>query len=300
MNWRSCKTFVVVAVLAVSVIADSALAWGPATHVQIAGDILQRLTLLPAAIGVLLSRHALAYLYGSIAADVVFAKRLSRVKQSCHHWSTGFGLLKAAASDESRAFGYGYLSHLAADTVAHGKFVPRQIALTNATFNFGHFYWELRADALVPPAAHQRLGELLAEDHTVPHATMSRHLGGTLLPYDMNRALFDCINALAARRGSRSAMDIVRRCSRYDLCSEMIARYRAECLDRTISLLNEGDRCALLREDPNGSGALMQSRVARRDLRRLRRWGHPVEGYIREMTASLAPRCWTEAHSVNA
>ncbi len=286
---RSRTGVIAFAAIAVMLMADSALAWGPATHIQIATDVMQRLTLLPAALAVLLSRHAFAFVYGTIAADVVFAKRLSRVRQFCHHWSTGFKLLEDADTDESEAFAYGYLSHLAADTVAHGKYVPRQIALTNSTVGFGHLYWELRADALAAPPAHRRLGELLAEDHAVHHETMAGLLTDTLLPYDLNRVLFDRISAMAARRGSRRTMEIVSRCSRHELSGDLISRYRAECLDRTMSLLNEGHRCPLLREDPNGSGALMQSRVTRRDLRRLRRWGHPVEGYVKEMAASLDP-----------
>ena len=127
---------------------DTVLAWGPGTHIALSGSILERLHLLPAAIGALLARHGIAYLYGSIAADMVFAKRLSRVKQFCHHWSTGFGLLDAARTDRDRSFAYGYLSHLAADTVAHGKFVPRQIVVSNYAVGLGHLYWELRADSM--------------------------------------------------------------------------------------------------------------------------------------------------------
>ena len=126
-----------------------ALAWGPATHVGLAASILEHLELLPGAVAAVLARRKIAYFYGNIAADVVFAKRWSRIKQFCHHWSTAFSLLDAARNDRAQAFAYGYLSHLAADTVAHGKYVPRQIAVSQWPVNFGHFYWELRGCA--PP-----------------------------------------------------------------------------------------------------------------------------------------------------
>jgi len=269
--------------------ADSALAWGPATHVQIATDVLGQLALLPTTLALLLSRHALAYVYGNIAADVVFAKRLSRVKQFCHHWATGFRLLEDADGDEAASFAYGYLSHLAADTVAHGKYVPRQIALTNCTINFGHFYWELRADALAGRQAYRRLGAILGKDHSAHHTAMAGRLTDTFLPYDLNRVLFDRFSQMTVGQGSRRTMEVIARCSRYDLSGDLVDRYRAECVDRALSLLTEGDRCPLLREDPNGSGALIQSRLTRRDLRRLRRRGHPVEGYVKEMARSLDP-----------
>jgi len=43
-----------------------------------------------------------------------------------------------------RAFAFGYLAHLAADTVAHNYFVPRQLAVTSSTSSLGHSYWESR------------------------------------------------------------------------------------------------------------------------------------------------------------
>ena len=156
---------VVVALVCLLGAADEALAWGPATHVGFAASVLERLFLLPIGVAAILTRHGVAYLYGNITADIVFAKRLSRVKQFCHHWSTAFGLLDAADDDRARAFAYGYLSHLAADTVAHGKFVPRQIVVSRCSVNFGHFYWELRADTLERNGSWRLLGQVLGRLH---------------------------------------------------------------------------------------------------------------------------------------
>ena len=73
--------------------AAEALAWGPATHVKLASDLLDLSHLLPAAVAGLLARCRRDYIFGNIAADVVLAKRLSRVRQFCHHWATGFAIL---------------------------------------------------------------------------------------------------------------------------------------------------------------------------------------------------------------
>src|SRR5262249_3888439 len=69
-----------------------AFAWGPATHVKPASDVLENAGLLPVAIGAILKKCRRDYIFGNIAADVVLAKRLSRVKQFCHHWATGFAI----------------------------------------------------------------------------------------------------------------------------------------------------------------------------------------------------------------
>lgn len=280
--------------------ADFALAWGPATHVELAGSILERLAIMPAAIAALLARNGIAYIYGNIAADIVFAKRWSRVKQFCHHWSTGFGLLDSADNDRAAAFAYGYLSHLAADTVAHGKFVPRQIAVCDSSINFGHFYWELRADAMQPESTWALLEQIIAGDHRHHHTAMERHITDTLLPYEFNRRLFNRMNAVSVRQGFRRTVHLWGRLSRWDLSPELMAGYRSECLDRIQSILTDGPRSPLLREDPNGTSALMQLSVRRRRVRRMKRIGIPVERTMTEAAMGLAPQSRIEPNLIIA
>lgn len=283
------KSMAALAVLALLLVAEPAVAWGPATHIGLAESILDRLTLLPPAVAAILGRHRLAYLYGSIAADIVFAKRLSRIKQFCHHWSTAFRLLGSTRDDRDRSFAYGYLSHLAADTVAHGKFVPRQILLNGGRINFGHIYWELRADEAVPQAMWARLRDLLDENHDQHHCALARHMTETLLVYPLNRMLFDRINTVSARRSFRRTIDFWSRHSRWYLSPKLLEGYQGECLDRIMSILTEGRGSALVREDPNGTSAFMQLRAHRRYLRRLRIRGLPVHGRRREAAMALAP-----------
>lgn len=281
---------VIVALLVLLTGTDQALAWGPVTHVNLAASVLERLPLLPAAVAMVLAKHGVAYMYGSIAADIVLAKRWSRIKQFCHHWSTAFGLLDAAKDDRATAFAYGYLSHLAADTVAHSKFVPRQIVVSESSVSFGHFYWELRADATEAEANWQLLEKVLKHDHAEHHQALAGHMRGTFLPYELNRLLFGQMNALTVRREFRHTVDLWNRYSRWFLSPELVDGYRAEALDRVFSILTDGHRSMLTREDPNGTSALMHLRVRRREVRRLRRRGLPVERRLLEASRGLAPR----------
>lgn len=278
------------AALAVLSIASEAFAWGPATHARIAADVLQVLPTLTPALGILLGRHARSYIFGNIAADVVFAKRMSRVKQFCHHWSTGFRLLEASSSETDQAFALGYLSHLAADTVAHGKYVPRQLSVTRTTLNFGHLYWEMRADALLDRATWRQLEEVIADTHECHHRVLRQHLTATLLPYPVNRRLFDGINRLVLRRYWLSCMHFVHRNSRWDLSENLVAEYRDESVERVLSVLMERHRSPVLREDPNGTMALHEARLHRRAVRRLELYGYSTQLRISEATAALAPR----------
>jgi hypothetical protein len=283
------------AVLACCAIADSAFAWGPATHIGLGESVLSQIALLPASIAALLGRHAVAYLYGNIAADVVFAKRWSRVKQFCHHWSTGFRLLDSARDDRAKAFAYGYLSHLAADTVAHGKYVPRQIVMSECSQNFGHFYWELRADSAQSDPAWRRLADVIRVNHDEHHTMMRRHITDTLLSYPVNRLLFDRMNALTVRQTFRCTIHTWGWLSRWPLPQPLLNGYQGESLDRIMSVLVEGSRSPVLREDPNGTSALMQVRIGKVDLRRRKRRGLPVERRLFEASVALAPRAQSNA-----
>jgi len=290
-RWNWCLIVAGAAAL-VLLDAQALFAWGPATHVKLAGDVLANLSLLPAGVAAIVARHVCDYVYGSLATDMVFAKRLSRIKQFCHHWSTGFRLLNEADDDRSRSFAYGYLSHLAADTVAHGKFVPHQIVTTGTTVNIGHLYWEARADAQTEDRTRAQLESTLLMDHRTHDAALARVWTETFLPYGLNRALFRGISRTTARRSWRRSAETWGRWSRRRLPADLLARYHAECTDRTISLLSRERRSALLSEDPNGTAALAFAADARRGWRRRRRHGLPLFHRPVEVAAGHAPRPW--------
>ncbi|MGB0716777.1 MAG: zinc dependent phospholipase C family protein [Phycisphaerae bacterium] len=280
---------IALALILILIHPQEALAWGPMTHVAIGGKVLDALALLPAGAAAILLNNRRHYLYGCIAADVVFAKRLSRVKQFCHHWSTGFGLLDEAETDEERAFAYGYMSHLAADTVAHGKFVPRQVSLSSLNVNFGHLYWELRADAMMANDFQKPLKQLLNEDNSRFHQLMARHLRQTFLPYELNRVLFHRMNTFAAKNTFVERMERLQRSVGGRLSDKLLQRYIDECVDRTLSLIIEGRQSPILRDDPNGTSALMQLTVYKRELSQMRRKGLSVLRRLRETSRNLAP-----------
>ena len=54
------------------------------------------LYLIPPAIRGLLERYPLDFLYGSIAADISFAKKYVPEGRHCHNWSIGEEILDAA------------------------------------------------------------------------------------------------------------------------------------------------------------------------------------------------------------
>jgi hypothetical protein len=269
--------------------ASSAMAWGPATHVQIATDLLGNLWLLPSGIAALLAKHRRYFEYGSVATDTVLAKKMTRVKQVCHQWSTAFSLLDSAETDEGKAFAYGYLSHLAADTVAHNKFLPRQMAVSRSTIAFGHLYWEIRADARIDKPHWQELRTVLRGHYEEPERLLEAHLRETLLSFRTNRVIFKRMNLLASERAWRRSVDFWSRLSRFQLDDNILTGYHTESLERIVDVLANGRASPLPHEDPNGNSALAQARVHRKMIKQMKRARIPHSHIILETTRSHAP-----------
>lgn len=283
------RIVLVLAAIVFLTFSANALAWGPATHVQLASDLLSNLWLLPAGVAALIARNRRFFIYGCVATDTVFAKKLSKIKQVCHHWDTGFSMLDAARTDGGRAFGYGYLAHLAADTVAHNKYLPRQVAVSRSTVSFGHIYWEFRADATIPQPHWQELRAALRGTYPEPEQLLEDRLRETLLSFRANRILFKQMNLLCCERGWRKSVQFWSRLSRFNLDTRVLGAYRTESLDRIVDVLSRGSSSAMLYEDPNGNAALGLAKVQRKHLRRMKRARMPHAHIIEETAAGLAP-----------
>ena len=147
---------------------------------------MRSMSLLPASVAELLTAFPYDFLYGSIAADTSIAKKYAAAGRHCHSWAVGFDVLDAARDEPSRAFALGYLSHLAADSVAHNYFVPMQLAVTSSTSSLGHSYWESRFDTHLGPDPAKRARELILIDHSRSDALLDRVLSPTIFSTPTN------------------------------------------------------------------------------------------------------------------
>lgn len=277
-------------ILVVLCAPSDAYAWGPGTHIKLAHDVLANLNLLPAAVAALIAANRRAFIYGNVATDTVLAKKMSKVKQVCHRWATGFGLLNSAETDEGKSFAYGYLAHLAADTIAHNKFLPRQMAVSRSTITFGHFYWEVRADSRITRPHWDSLQTLLHGIYPEPERLLETHLTATMLSFRTNRVLFKRMNLLAAEHGWRKSVEFWSKLSRFSLDDQVIRDYHEESIGRTLDVLGKGSSSLVLHDDPNGNAALAYAKAQRRQLKQFKR-AHIAHGHvIREAAAGHAPR----------
>jgi len=244
---------------------EPAWAWGPATHVALSEALLGALYLLPPAVQALLGRFPLHFLYGSIAADISLAKKYVPEGRHCHNWSVGEEILASADSEPLAAVGYGYLAHLAADTIAHNLFVPRQLLLTSTTQALGHTYWEHRMDMHVGDEFLTKARHLVMEnDHSDADTLFDDVLSRTIFSFKTNRRIFRGMIRFQGHDRWQRTFDMVLAKSRFDLPDAEVERYFQLAFDYVVGYLGDRDASPAGALDPVGDVHLRLAKKVRR------------------------------------
>jgi hypothetical protein len=241
----------------------TAHAWTPGTHIYLGESVLANLDQLPAAVADLLRTYPFDFLYGNIAADTSMAKKYAPVGRHCHAWHVGQEIYDLAHTEALRSFGLGYLSHLAADSVAHNFFVPRQLVLTSSTAALGHSYWESRFETHLGDAYARTAKEVIQKDHGTSDAHLDQILSPTLFSHGINRRLFRGMVHLTESQSWQFAFQLILESTRWDLPNADVERHMAVAFEYVMELLGEKDAAAR-RLDPAGDQALKLAKQMRR------------------------------------
>jgi hypothetical protein len=253
------------ALLIIALTPSEAWAWAPGTHILLGEAVLRAAdVLLPAGLATLLRAHPYDFLYGSIAADTSFAKRYARVGRHCHHWPVGDEILDRARDDRLRAFGYGYLAHLAADVVAHNHFVPHQLAISGAAAGIGHSYWESRFEHHTGERWPRRAREVIELDHNQADAHLDRILSPTLFSTPTNRRIFRGMVRVNDLESWQRIVTLMAARSRISLRDLVVAQHLDLAFEYVVDLLVRGSDAAPRKFDPAGDDALREAKSVRR------------------------------------
>ncbi len=146
--------------------AHTAFAWGPGVHTAIALSALDAAGFILPSIARVITTYPIEFLYGSLSADFFIGKG-KRKRRNPHDWEGGFRFLNKAVDDCEKAYALGFLSHLAADVIAHNYYIPNLMSAHPGKGNMGHIFWELRADYAIGSGYTRLAKGILAMDHQV-------------------------------------------------------------------------------------------------------------------------------------
>jgi hypothetical protein len=225
---------------------------------------MRSLALLPSSVAELLAAFPYDFLYGSIAADTSIAKKYAATGRHCHSWNVGLEIHDNAESEPLRAFGLGYLAHLAADSVAHNYFVPHQLTITSSTAALGHSYWESRFDTHIGERFSRTAKQLILRDHSHSDEHLDRILSPTIFSTPTNRRIFRGMVYVADTESWQRIFHLVEEKSRWDLAEQEVEVYMARAFDYIVDLLTRLDRAEPYKLDPAGTVALRAAKKVRR------------------------------------
>ncbi len=210
-----------------------AFAWGPMTHMYLGNELLSCAPLIPAGILALLQKHKQDFLYGNLMADMILGKKYLPDDKSSHSWDVGLKLLDQAKTWPERAFAYGYLGHLAADTVAHET-------LTDDMGNMGHTWTEMKADSIIDKAYWVQTVMISRAVRKRSDLLLENSLDSFIFSFKTNKRIYKSMVFLSfLNKKRRRGVD---RALIHDLHEESIARM--------LDLLKNGTDSAVLQKNP--------------------------------------------------
>ena len=261
------------ALLLVIAVPQQALAWGAGIHLQLGMNVLSHLEALEPSVAAVIGAHPFDFLYGTIAADITIGKKFTHYLQHCHRWRIGHKVLERAGDGSERACAYGYLSHLAADCIAHNYFVPYKVMRSFPALTLKHAYWEMRFENYVDKEIWET-GKKVSQEHFSKNDHLLRKvLSDTIFSFATNKRIFNSILLVSRLEKWQSLLQTLSDSSRYALEESDREEYMLLAREAVFDFLNNGERSRFYRADPTGEKALAAAEAVRKNLRLLYRSG---------------------------
>lgn len=260
-----------VALFVLVAIPQEAFAWGAGIHLHLGTVALANLDLFRPAVAAVIGAYPNDFLYGCMAADITIGKKFTHYLLHCHRWSMGMKILEEAGPEPQQACAYGYLSHLAADTVAHNYYVPMKTMESFSSLTLKHAYWEMRFETLVDREIWAT-GNMVAREHFAANDRMLRRvLSDTLFSFGTNKRIFNSILLVSRLEKWQQVLQTINDTSRFPLEESEKSEFLSLAQEAVFDILKNGVDARYFRADPTGERALATAEAVRKNLRLLYR-----------------------------
>ncbi len=210
-----------------------AFAWGPLTHIYLGNELFTYAPLIPAGVLSLLKKYQQDFLYGNLMADMILGKKYLPDDKSSHSWEVAMNLMDQAEKGPEKAFAYGYLSHLAADTVAHET-------LTENKLDMEHTWIELKADSMINKVYWLQSVTISKTVQKRNDRFLEGSLDSYIFSFNTNKRIYKGIVFLSFLNKRRTK----------GVDSEYIYKLHGKSLARMLDLLKKGKDSSVLYKSP--------------------------------------------------
>ncbi len=241
---------------------DSAWAWGVGMHIAQGSFIMENLAMIKPAIAMVISANPMDYLYGSISADIFIGKGYKRREDHCHNWSVGLKVLEESHDDSTKAYAYGYLSHLAADIIAHNYLVPKMLSTQPASDRVGHVYWEFRADRFIKKRYWKMASKVISNHNKSNDTLIKSVMKGGDLRFGAKKMVFKRSIKVSDLIVWREQVDNAL-FGRRKLTKKQVINLNNYSINMIIDMLVNEEEAVCMRYDPVGTGSMLKAKQFR-------------------------------------
>ncbi len=232
-------------ILSFLLIPSIADAWGPLTHVYLGYQVLDvGAALIPAGIYGILKKYKNDFLYGNLSADIILGRRFQGFEKNSHNWDIAWKLFGSSRTDRQKAFAYGYMMHLCADTVVHNLETPR--------LPFSHSLLEVRSDSIVDKKYRRVMKGLDKYMQRKNDVFLEKRLESLFFSFKTNKRIFKGFLVLSRLPNYTPVSNFIDNRFPYEINVGDICNFQQESLTRMFELLNNGKDSAVLKEHPLG------------------------------------------------
>jgi hypothetical protein len=261
---RGFYALCLVAVVIAALWPETAFAWGAGLHVAQGSYLLESLSLIRPEIAGILAAFPNDYIYGCVSADIFIGKGYKRRDDHCHNWSVGMRVLELAENDSTRAYAYGYLTHLAADVVAHNHLIPNLLYQTPTSRTIGHVFWEFRADRFIRKSFWRLASEVVSLHNHDNDTLIKKVMNRSQLRFGAKKALFRRAVALRDIIAWRQAVEGPVFEGFRILSRAHVSTFNNYSINLIVDLFRNWEDSVCLRYDPVGTDNTVHAKFLRK------------------------------------